>query len=213
MAAAAEINVERFYNRLERLQTDWISHKNSVWGGSDAICIPLGANTDDDSLSYSKSSSMHIFLFGYEFPDSIVIITRNNFYFMATTKKCDYFNPLVGKNSAFKINLLQKTKDEGMNREHFNTLLNVVRKGGGSKLGSLYKGEYAGSFIPSWMQFVEQGQIDKVEIAPALGLFLAVKDELELVSQPVNCSSFKTNYHLMINSCVNVRITAVARPC
>lgn len=175
------MNAERFYQRLERLQTEWMSHKGTVWGGSDALCIPLGAVGEE--INYSKSSSFHLFLFGYEFADSLIVITRNNFYFMATAKKCGMLEKdLAGKHDTIKLNLLVRTKDEGQNREHFNELGNVVRKGGGKRIGSLFKGEYQGNFIPIWMSFVDQSQLEKFEISSALGLFLAVKDEVELVS-------------------------------
>lgn len=174
------LNAERFYQRLERLQTEWITHKSTVWGGSDALCIPLGAIGDE--INYSKSSSFHLFLFGYEFADSLIVITRNNFYFMATAKKCAMLEKdLAGKHETIKINLMTRTKDEGQNREFFNELSNVVRKGGGKRIGSLFKSEYEGNFIPSWMNFVDQSQLEKFDIAPSLGLFLSAKDDVELV--------------------------------
>jgi nucleosome binding factor SPN SPT16 subunit len=175
------LNSERFYERLERLQTDWMSHKSGIWGGADALCIPLGAVGDE--INYSKSSAFHLHLFGYEFADSLIVITRNNFYFMATAKKCGMLEKdLVGKHETIKVHLLVRSKDEGQNREHFNELSNVVRKNNGKRLGSLFKAEYEGNFIPNWMGFVDQSQLEKVEIAPALGLFLSIKDETELVS-------------------------------
>ena len=174
------LNAERFFERLERLQTDWTSHKSTVWGGADALCIPLGAVGDE--INYSKSSSFHLFLFGYEFADSLIVITRNNFYFMATAKKCGMLEKdLVGKHDTIKVHCLIRSKDEGQNREHFNELGNVVRKGGGKRIGSFLKAEYEGNFIPSWLRFVDQSQLEKCDIAPSMGLFLSVKDETELV--------------------------------
>ncbi|KAJ1431655.1 FACT complex subunit-domain-containing protein [Ochromonadaceae sp. CCMP2298] len=173
-----QINAERFYQRLERLQTNWLSHKSTVWGGADALCIPMGAVGDD--VNYSKSTSVHLYLFGYEFADSLIVITKNNFYFMATAKKCGMLEKdLGGKHESIQLNCLIRTKDEGQNREFFNELANAVRKSG-KRLGSLYKSTHEGSFIPSWLGFVDQSQLEKIELAPALGLFLAQKDEAEL---------------------------------
>lgn len=175
------INAEKFFQRLERLQTHWTTHKSTVWGGSDAICIPLGGAVGSD-MNYSKSSSMHLYLLGYEFPDSIMIITRNSFHFMATAKKCSYLeSALLGTSSPISVNFLRKEKDEGVNRENFHNLLGVIRKGGGKRVGSLFSAEYDGTFIPLWMELVEQSQLDRFEIAPSLGLFFANKDEGELV--------------------------------
>ena len=174
------INAERFYQRLERLQEEWLNHKSSRWGSSDALCIPLGPVGDD--LSYSKQSSVHIFLFGYEFADSLVVMTKNNFYFMASAKKCAMLEThLVGKHDTFRVHLLTRTKDERSNRAHFNTMMGAVRHAGGKCLGSLFKVELSGTFIPSWVDFVNDSQIEKFEISPPLGLFLAKKDDSELV--------------------------------
>ena len=178
------INTEKFFQRLERLQTHWTTHKSTVWGGSDAICIPLGSAAGKE-MTYSKSSSTHLYLLGYEFPDSIMIITRNSFHFMATAKRCSYLeSALLGTSSPISINFLKKEKDDGVNRENFHNLLSVIRKGGGKRLGSLFSAEYDGTFIPSWMDMVQQSQIEMFEIAPSLGLFFAMKDEGELVRFP-----------------------------
>jgi hypothetical protein len=175
------LNAERFYQRLERFQNDWLTHKSTTWGGADAICIPFGASSDD--MTYSKASSFHLFLFGYEFADAIIVITKNNFYFMASAKKCAMLEKdLSGKHESIKINLLVRSKDEGQNREHFNELGNVIRKGGGKKIGSLFKAEFAGNFIPMWSSFIDGSQLEKFDIAAPLGLFFALKDEVELVS-------------------------------
>lgn len=173
------LNPERFYERLERLQTNWMSQKSGVWNGVDAICIAMG--TSSDSISYSKPASVHVYLFGYEFPDSVIVIIRNNLYFMATKKKCDFITrDLVGKNSAMNIHVLVRTKDEGQNRENFSVLINAARKGGGSKIGSIFKGEYAGNFIKSWLEYVDQSNMEKIEIAVPLGLYFSIKDEQEI---------------------------------
>jgi nucleosome binding factor SPN SPT16 subunit len=174
------INAEKFFQRLEKFQTDWTEHKSTRWGGSDAICIPFGA-TSSDAVSYSKSSAMHLYLLGYEFPDSIIVITKNSFYFMSTKKKCAYLeSALVGTSSPISVNLIEKDKDDGVNKERFHNLLSVIRKGGGKRLGSLFSVEYVGKFIPQWLDLVRQGEIEMFEIAPVLGMFFATKDEGEI---------------------------------
>jgi hypothetical protein len=100
---------------------------------------------------------------------------------MAGAKKCEYIQSLVGKNSAFNVHVLKRAKGESVDQEHFQTLINLVKKTGGKKIGSLLKLECAGSFIPSWSTFLQSNQMEQVEIASALGLFLSVKDESEMV--------------------------------
>jgi nucleosome binding factor SPN SPT16 subunit len=175
------INKEKFIERLEKLQNDWLTQKSSAYSGADALCIPLG--TASESI-YSKSSAFHLYFFGNEeLTDSVIIIVKNTFYFMSSTKKCNFVKEHLGETiKGFSFVYLERTKDEGMNREHFNKLMGAVRKGGGKKLGSLFKDKFNGTFMPQWMEFVDQSQIEKAEIAPALGVFFALKDETELVS-------------------------------
>ena len=59
----------------------------------------------------------------------------------------------------------------------------------------LFKAEYTGNFIPTWMSFVDQSQLEKFDIATAMGLFLATKDDVEVVSLCVRMSTF------LFNSC------------
>lgn len=179
--AEVEVNVEHFVEQLTRIYNDWIAHKAERWGGADAVCIPFGIQED---MVYSKSATVHVFLFELEdFTDSIILIAKNSFHFMASSKKCAFLQKqFEGKATGpFSLTFYERTKDEGMNREHFNTLMNVVRKNNGKKLGSVFKDKFNGKLVQEWMAFVDQSQIEKVEVTAALGRFFAVKNEAELV--------------------------------
>lgn len=170
------VDSQRFFERLGKIQTHWLSNK-TAFDDADALCICYGARSEE--LEYSKFSTFHLYLYGFEFPDSITLITKDSFYFMATPKKCNMFESLTSNNSV-SINLLQRSKDEGVNRENLHKLINAVRKTGGKKIGSIFKFDYQGSFIPSWIEFISNNQLDKAEISPALGIFFSKKDENEI---------------------------------
>lgn len=183
-----QINAERFYLRLRRLIKHWVSEKMTMWGGSDALCIYRGSRgDDDDTTNYTKSAAIQLYLLGYEIPDSIIVITKNAFWFMATEKKCKLLESSLGAGGeGISFNVLQRTKDEGLNRERYNALLGVIRKGGGSKVGSLFKEKFSGDFIGAWMNSVDLSQIEKIDIAAPLGHFLSIKEADELVSYPLS---------------------------
>jgi len=181
MSDGVKISAERFFERLARLETHMSTHKEGLWGGCGAISIPLGASAGD--VTYSKSAAMHLYLLGYEFPDSVMVLTKGHFYFMATNKKLSYFKDQIvphQNESTPKITLLEKSKDEGQNRENMNDLINAIRKDKGKKIGSFFKQEFDGKFIPQWITMLKDSQLDTHEIGPALSNFFLVKDESEL---------------------------------
>ena len=177
-----QINAERFFERLTRLEEHWAKNKE-LWGGADSLCIPLGPSTEGST--YSKSASLHLYLMGYEFPDSVIVITKGKFYFMATAKKNKFFEdsilPAMNENTQTVV-LLEKTKDDGQNRENMNDLLNRMREKNGKKVASFFKQTFDGKYIPLWMQMLNDSQLDMHEAGPAFGSFFAGKDADELVS-------------------------------
>ena len=179
-AGGVRIDAERFFKRLSLLETHWSENKDA-WGGSDALCIPLGPS--GEGLEYSKSSSLHLFLMGYEFPDTVMVITKGKFFFMATAKKLKYFEesvlPAMNENTQ-QVVLLEKTKDDGQNRENMNDLINRMRENKGKKVASFFKATFEGKFIPQWMTMLKDSQLDMHEAGPAFGHFFAQKDSDEL---------------------------------
>ena len=172
------IDAEQFFTRLDRLKRHWISHKHEFWEGADAVCIPMGS-MKDQNVDYSKSSSMHMYLLGYEFPDSLFVLTSTKLFFMAAQKKVNFVEA-IKNDEKFPITTLVKTKDEDANRDHFKTILDEIKKGGGSKLGSLMKAAFEGKFIASWIDYTSEA-IEVVEAGRGFGSLLSVKDPIELV--------------------------------
>ena len=120
-------------------------------------------------------------MFGHELPNSVVVFTQNTFSFMGSAKMCRILETnLSNKHPSINIQLFQRTKDEGLNREYFNALANEVRKKGGSKIGAVFKDEYNGPFIKTWSDFLDGSHLDKVELSASWGLFFSVKDDVEL---------------------------------
>ena len=182
--ADIKIRADTFFQRIERLQTHLQEHKSSTWGGADSITATLGT-ADNDSV-YSKTASLHLYLFGYEFPDSIIVITKGHFYFFATAKKCSYLQKDLlpsQAGQATQLHFLEKTKDEGQNREHFHDLLNAIRKASSAskKVAHLVKEKMKGEFVNAWLGMVTQAaDLEVVDAASAFGGFFAVKEEAEV---------------------------------
>jgi nucleosome binding factor SPN SPT16 subunit len=181
--ADVAIDGDLFFSRLQRLLTDWDTNKAlDVWGdNADVVCIPMGSSKDQDAI-YSKSSAMHLFLLGYEFPESLLILTKNSLYFIATAKKIAYVEA-IRSDTKFPLKFIQKTKDDAVNRENFKSILEEIRPSASVplKMGTILKAQFEGKFIHSWLEVLKEEGVVTTEISKGLGLFLSIKgtDELD----------------------------------
>mgnify|MGYP003384961126 CR=1 FL=1 len=176
------IDAALFATRLKKLHSNFVANKESGWNGSDSLCIAMGASSEEE-LNYSKSSALHLYLLGFEFSDSVIVLTKTTFCFMATNKKCGYIEAAVQTQpvDGIKFEFFRKTKDEGANRENFNAMLGICRKAG-NKIGTLVKANHEGAFIPQWTDALNNSNIPIIEIAPCMGVYFSVKDDVEMES-------------------------------
>lgn len=177
-----QIDPDRLLSRLLALQNRWLASKSGLFNGADALAIPMGV-TSDDELTYSKAAALHLYLLGYEFSDTLIILMKGTCYFIATSKKCNLISTAVQQkpNAEMKIELLVKSKEDSVNIDQFTMILNAIKKQSGTKLGGLPKMECKGNFISLWNSTVAQAQLEVVDVSNALGVFFATKDENELV--------------------------------
>jgi nucleosome binding factor SPN SPT16 subunit len=129
---------------------------------------------------------LHQWLFGYELPDTIVVITEDaNVLVCATKKKCEFLRPALGKSDKFKMKLLLRNKADG-NAENYETLIQAAQEAGDAdnrKIGVILKERKYnydnGSILSPYEKLLDESEIDLVDIAPALSLVLGPKDESE----------------------------------
>jgi nucleosome binding factor SPN SPT16 subunit len=55
------------------------------WNGADSVVINVGES--EDVVSYQKSISLHIWLFGYEFPETVLLFGANSLKILSSQKK------------------------------------------------------------------------------------------------------------------------------
>ena len=74
-----------------------------------------------------KSSSLHHYLFGYELPDTVLVLTKDgNCFISAAKKKCEFLQGAVGNvpedSNIVSVTLLVRNKSDG-NEENLSKLL------------------------------------------------------------------------------------------
>jgi nucleosome binding factor SPN SPT16 subunit len=128
-------------------------------------------------------------LFGYELPDTIVLITEDSHVWVcATKKKCEFLQPAVDKDDDFTVHLLLRNKEDG-NASNYDTLLKHAhsRNDANNKVGVLLKeratNKTNGGILGPYEERLDgQGEekiIELVDVSPGLALVMAPKDDTE----------------------------------
>jgi nucleosome binding factor SPN SPT16 subunit len=159
----------------------------NIWGSAKCLSLHRGALNDDDP--YLRSVILQQWLFGYELPDTVMILTQDgNLYVCATKKKCEFLQPAVDQeNKDFKIHLLLRNKEDG-NAENYETLLKQVVGEEGGKVGVILKeresNKKSGGILGPWETKLDEAtssdeNMELVDCSPAVAILMAPKDDSE----------------------------------
>jgi len=69
---AATLNVTRFYDRLGKLHSHFLKHR-VAWGNASVLSLNRGPLGKDEDV-FLKSITLHQYLFGYELPETILVL-------------------------------------------------------------------------------------------------------------------------------------------
>ncbi|KAF2839097.1 SPT16-domain-containing protein [Patellaria atrata CBS 101060] len=174
------IDKRLFHDRIASFIAAWKADKRSgdaLFSGIGSLVIVVGKASDG---IYSKSAAFQLWLLGYEFPATLLILTQENIYIVTTKKKASYLEKL--KDGKTPVEIFVRGKDAEENAKQFEKCLEVI-KGAGKKVGVLTKDAATGPFGDEWSKaFGEVSKdLETVDISPVLsGAALAIKDEKEL---------------------------------
>jgi len=142
--------------------------------GAESLLIVIGST--DEENPYQKSTILHNWLLGYEFPATALYITKDNITFVTSVGKAKYINSLRSNS----LQILTRTKDAEHNKKLFDDLVTEIKKS--SKVGIVTKDKYQGKFINEWEPIwnnIKEG-LSLVDVGSGLSQTLEAKDEDEL---------------------------------
>jgi len=150
-----------------------------------------------------KSIILHQWLFGYELPDTIVVLTDSGVcHVLATKKKCEFIEPAVGRAPADspikEINLIKRSKGDEMD-DLYASLLKGSGITKGAKVGVILKEisykkggdddekengnskKKKNETCYEWEKYmIDKMNVGFVEVSGGLSLVMALKDAEEL---------------------------------
>lgn len=135
---------------------------------------------------------LHLYLFGYELPDTVILLTKDGqCTVLATKKKCEFLEQAMGKEpkdgSINKLQLLVKNKVDD-NAENLETLLKLAKgesNGEAVKIGLIkkeFKTDTKDGIVMGWEKKIEESDssLEVVDCTHGLSLVMAVKEQYEL---------------------------------
>ncbi|GME91779.1 unnamed protein product [Ambrosiozyma monospora] len=176
-----KIDAPLFRRRLHALQRNIAS--SDTFKQVNGLLVVVGSS--DDSNPYQKSTILHTWLLGYEFPATAIYITAKKVVFLTSIGKTKYLNPLKAGNNNIVIHA--RNKDPEHNKKLFEEFIKDLKESttdANKKIGYLMKDKYEGKFIKEWTPIFEKeiansDAFELVDVPAGVSVSMEVKDEEE----------------------------------
>ncbi|KAH3684665.1 hypothetical protein WICPIJ_004352 [Wickerhamomyces pijperi] len=193
--SAIVISSSQFKSRIGQLQARLAS--NDV-NSANSILIVTGAS--DEENPYQKTTILHHWLLGYEFPSTLAYINAEKTIFIVSAAKAKYLSSLKSAN----CEIWERSKDAEHNKKLFLDLIELLKKD--SRVGRFPKDAFDGKFVTEWETVFSdaKNELEFVDISASLSQSLEIKDasEIKNITHASKCSSFFMDHFQ--NEMVNV---------
>lgn len=184
-AGAYTINLENFSKRLKAFYSNWNQHKVDLWGNADAVVVATPPASED--LRYLKSSALNIWLFGYEFPDTIMVFTKKQFHLLCSQKKASLIEIVKkpAKESA-GVDVVMHVKarsDDGTSQMSsiFRAIM-AYSKEDIPIVGRIAREAPEGKFLETWDEKLKGSNFHLCDVTNGFCDLFAIKDGIELTN-------------------------------
>lgn len=186
-AGAYAINLDIFRKRLKMWYSHWNEHKDDMWGSSEVLTVATPPPSDD--LRYLKSSALNIWLFGYEFPDTIMVFMKKQIHFLCSQKKASLLGVVKGAakeavGAEVVVHVKAKNDDGGA---LMDSIFRAVKAKSGSDgdapvVGHIAKEAPEGNLLEKWAEKLQNENFMVTDISNGFSDLFAVKDIAEITN-------------------------------
>ncbi|KAK4688063.1 FACT complex subunit SPT16, partial [Tremellales sp. Uapishka_1] len=172
-----------FFKRVEKIFAAWEKPSADTQELKDLSSLQiLMGEPNEEASTYSKTASLQTYLLGYEFPSTLILLTRSpkKATFVCSSSKAKILRQLQST-GGIEIDIKAKGKDA----ESAQILPDLVLSLGDGKIGHLPKDKPQGKLVEELNNAVSasKASLEMVDIASAVAAILAVKDGDELKNE------------------------------
>ncbi|KAG2330324.1 hypothetical protein Bca4012_020072 [Brassica carinata] len=178
------IDVMKFISRTRALYAHWNEYSSDLWGSADALAVPTHPASTD--LRYLKSSALHIWLLGYEFPDTIMVFTSKQIHFLCSKKRSATLLKVVKQpaHDELGIDVVMHVKAKGDDGTgQMDAVLGAIHDGKESQVvGHIAREAPQGKLLETWTERLKNAKFQFVDITAGLSDIFAAKDGTEIIN-------------------------------
>eukprot|EP01113_Clastostelium_recurvatum_P034907 TRINITY_DN4798_c0_g1_i1.p1 TRINITY_DN4798_c0_g1~~TRINITY_DN4798_c0_g1_i1.p1 ORF type:complete len:1142 (+),score=403.61 TRINITY_DN4798_c0_g1_i1:166-3591(+) len=184
-ATGPKMDAALFVKRMNALLSHWRGNKlAALWKDADSLLVVMGSGEDDNP--YRKTNVIQTWFLGYEFADTVLLVTEKTIYFLSSPRKVQLLQPIATAwNAEGKSELVLLTSEKSGNASHFERMIGSMKESHkGKNVGVILKDETPGAFAKQWTDALSkevgtEGSITKVDVPAAWSEVLSVKDDTE----------------------------------
>ncbi|ESN94096.1 hypothetical protein HELRODRAFT_193835 [Helobdella robusta] len=174
-----KIDKEAFQRRMKKVYLAWKdASEDHPMSKVDAIVVAVGAA----EVVYSKSISIQNWLFGYELPDTILVLCESAIYVLSSKKKVEFVRQVEDCCNDIIPTMKLLTRDKAdKDKTNFDTLVEAIKESSqGKSIGVFPKDKFPGELIDGWKAALDGAGLESVDVTSHLALIMADKEESEL---------------------------------
>lgn len=171
-----KLDIPSFSSRCARLYKEW-KDNSSLLHDVDSIVVPAGKF---DTV-YAKTLSLHVWLFGYELQDTVIVFCENSVLILCGKKKIEFLQPLTKRSDENREIILIPRNQSDNDRGGIERLIKSIsssRKG--CTVGHFPKDKFSSDLTGQFQSSLASANFEMRDVSGVFSDLFAVKDESEL---------------------------------
>ncbi|TBU47950.1 FACT complex subunit SPT16, partial [Dichomitus squalens] len=181
--SSIKLNTTLFSKRLRNVYNSWNNagkdEDYASIAGADALLLAAGDPAGEDE-PIRKGTAFQTWLLGFEFPSTFLLFQKNQLAILCSASKAKILSQLKNADSPVPIEFFVQAKAKDPPTDALPRFFQAYTAH--DQVATLTKEPHSGKLVDEWNKLLSEAEKKPtvVDMAPAIGSLLAVKDEEEL---------------------------------